>query len=300
MEKRYIVSLRKNITAYLFIAPFFLVYCTFHLYPQVYSIILSFFEYKFVGKSIFLGFLNYIGALQDKIFWKSLGNTAVFWLMTLPVQIVIAFLIASVMTKIASTVRGLLSGFYYMPVVTNLVAVTLVFQLMFDEYYGVFNFLLSIIGVQAIPWLTSPIWAKFSTVLLIIWRGLGYYIVYTLAGLMSVDRELYEYASLEGAGFFQKTIHITVPSIAPIMLYQVFTGTIAGWNIFLEPFLLFKKGGGPLGSALTSAIYIYQEGFSNLKFGYGAAMSIMVALVTTIFAVLQFKLFRTDVQGNVK
>ena len=129
---------------------------------------------------------------------------------------------------------------------------------------------------------------------------MGYYVVYTLAGMMGIDQSLYEYARLEGAGYFQKQFYITLPSMLPILLFQAFSGTIAGWNIFQEPFLLFNKAGaalgngGPLGACRTSAIYIYSEGFANLKYGYGAAMSLIVAVITTVFAVLQFKLFRED------
>lgn len=296
--------LRRNKSPYLFIAPFFIIYITFQMYPQIYSFILSFSEYKFGKKSNFIGLQNFSDALQDPVFWISLKNTAIFWISTLPVQLIVAIIIATLMTSLVSKTRGLLSGFYYLPVVTNVIAVVLVFQLMFDEKFGVFNYLLSLIGVGNVPWLTTPFWARFSLIMFITWRGLGYYIVYTLAGIMSVDKSLYEYAQTEGANRFQREFYITLPSIAPILLYQAFTGTIAGWNLFLEPFLLFNKGAGGLGgiigpenSALTTSIYVYTEGFSNLKFGYGAAMSIMLAAVTTIFAVMQFKIFKTDNKG---
>jgi len=284
---------KRNLSGYLFILPFFVVYIAFQLYPQLYSFVLSFSYYKFGQWQGFVWLENFRDALKDRYFWISLGNTLTLWLSTLPVQLVVGFLIASAMSNIRPRARGMLSGVYYLPVVTNLVAVTLIFQLMFDKYYGVFNYLLQLMGVEPVSWLTNPVWAKVSTSVLIIWRGLGYYVVYTLAGLMSVDKSLYEYATLEGANYLQRQVHITIPSIAPILLYQAFTGTIAGWNIFLEPFLLFPKG-SPLSSCMTTAIYIYDQGFKNLKFGYGAAMSIMVALVTTVFAVLQFRLFKTD------
>ena len=292
--------MKKSKVPYLFIAPFFLTYIIFQLFPQIYSIWISFFDFRFGRASDFVGLTNFIDAFHDNIFWTSLGNTAVFWIATLPVQLLTAFLIATFMMNMAPRLRGLLSGVFYLPTVTNLVAVILIFQLMFDENFGILNYILSFFGVEGIPWLTEAFWAKISTIILIIWRGLGYYVVYTLAGLMGVDRSLYEYARLEGANYVQKQVYITIPLIAPILLFQAFSGTIAGWNIFLEPFLLFNKSGmplgngGPLQSCLTSAIYIYTEGFSHLKYGYGAAMSLIVAVITTIFAVLQFKVFKTD------
>lgn len=289
---------RRNGRAYLFIAPFFIVYLCFHLYPQLFSLYLSVTDFKIRGGTVFVGLRQFQRAFADPMFWKALSNTAIFWITTLPVQMLAAIVIASVMANLPSRLRGVLSGCYYLPVVTNLVAVIFIFQLMFDEQFGVLNYVLSAMGLGSVPWLTDPIVAKLSTVLLITWKGLGYYVVYTLAGLMSVDRSLYEFAIIEGASPVGKTVYITLPSIAPVLLYQAFTGTIAGFNIFLEPFLLFNKGNnglfGPLNSALTSSIYIYNAGFSNLKFSYGAAMSVILALITMVFAVLQFRLFRQD------
>jgi lactose/L-arabinose transport system permease protein len=286
--------IKQHKNPYLFIAPFFITYLAFQLYPQLYSFVLSFSEFKFGGNALFVGFQNFVDAWQDPVFWISIKNTAFFWIGTLPVQLLIAFIIASSMKNLSSKVRGRLSGFYYLPVVTNMVAVVLIFQLMFDQKFGVINYLLSFLGIGQIPWLASASFAKLSTIILITWRGLGYYVIYTLAGLMSVDETLYEYAKIEGANRFQKAFYITLPSIKPILLYQVFTGTITGWSIFLEPFLLFNKTGGPQDSCLTTSMYVYTEGFRNLKYGYGAAMSLMLALITTVFAIMQFKLFRND------
>lgn len=287
----------KKWVPYLFLTPFFFTYLVFQCFPQVFSVYISFFEYKFGQASNFIGLENYMAAFQDNVFWLALGNTAIFWVCTLPIQLVAAFVIATVMMNLGTRIRGALSGIFYLPTVTNLVAVILIFQLMFDENYGILNYLLSFLGIEGIPWLTEPFWAKISTIILIIWRGLGYYVVYIIASLMTVDRTLYEYARLEGASYLQKQVYVTLPSIAPILIFLAFSGTIAGWNIFLEPFLLFNKSGaslgngGPLGSCLTSAIYIYTEGFANLKYGYGAAMSVIITIITTVFAVLQFKLF---------
>ncbi|MCL2866551.1 MAG: sugar ABC transporter permease [Clostridia bacterium] len=283
-----------NKKAYLFIAPFFIIYISFHLFPQLFSLYLSFTNYKIRGGTVWVGLRNYSRVFADNRFWQSIGNTALFWLMTLPVQMVVAVVIATAMSNLPSRMRGLLSGCYYLPVVTNLVATIFVFQLMYDTNYGVINYLLSKLNMAPIPWVTNPSWARVATVLLITWKGLGYYIVFTLAGLMSVDRSLYEYANIEGATSFQKIIHITLPSIAPILLYQAFTGTIAGWNIFMEPFLLFGKTGGPLNACMTASIYIYSEGFNNLKFSSAASMSLLLALITSVFATLQFRLFRQD------
>lgn len=291
--------LKKNKWPYLFITLFFVFYLGFHLYPQLYSIYLSTQNHRGAGRpSTFVGFENFIMAVQDPVFWFSLRNTLIFWLGTLPVQMVISFIIATTMLNViqSTRLRGLLSGFYYLPVVTNLVAVIMIFQLMYDENFGVLNYFLSILGISGVPWLRDPTIARFSTMLLVIWRGVGYYIVLTLAGLMGIDRTLYECAKVEGANYFQKQVYITIPLLKPILLFQIFTGTIAGWNIFLEPFLLFSRNvgawahyGGPGGVGLTAAMYIYSEAFQSMRFGYSAAMALIVAVITTLFALLQFR-----------
>jgi lactose/L-arabinose transport system permease protein len=297
-KKSIFLKLWMNREPYLFILPFLLTYVAFQMYPQLYSLVLSVSERVSGNKYVFVGLQNFADALHDEVFWKSLGNTVILWLCTLPLQLVLGVLLASLMVTLKPRFRGLLSGLYYLPVVTNLVAVTLIFQLIFDDNYGVLNFLLPLIGVGKVPWLTDPFWARATTIILITWRGFGYYVVYSLAGLMSVDRSLYECADIEGASYLQKQFYISIPSIRPILLYQMFTGTIAGWNIFLEPFLLFNKGNsgtfGPLDSVLTTSIYTYTESFGHLKFGYGAAMALMIAAVTTVFAVLQFRMFNAD------
>lgn len=303
MNKNQKKRIKDRLIPYLFLAPFFISYAAFQLFPQLYSVFISFFDFRYGKMEAFTGLNNFKTIIGDSMFWKSLGNTAFFWIATLPVQLVIAFLIATFMIQLMPGKRGILSGIFYLPTVTNLVAIILIFQLMFDEKFGIFNYLLGMAGIAEVPWLTEPFWARISTILLIIWRGLGYYVVYTLAGLLGIDRSLYEYAYLEGAGYIQKHRFITLPLIAPILLVQAFSGTIAGWNIFLEPFLLFNKSGlpvgngGPLQSCLTSAIYVYTEGFANLKYGYGAAMALIVAAITTVFAVMQFRIFKSGKEG---
>ena len=176
-------GIKKSRVPYLFIAPFFLTYIAFQLFPQLYSLWLSVFDVRFGSDFTFVGLQNYCDALKDPIFWDSLKNTAIFWVCTLPVQLVIAFIIASFMVSLAPRLRGMLSGVFYLPTVTNLVAVILIFQLMFDENFGILNFLLNALGINGVSWLTDPVWAKISTIILIIWRGMGYYVVYTLAGI---------------------------------------------------------------------------------------------------------------------
>lgn len=286
-------------SAYLFISPFFIGFAIFGLYPMLYSIYLSFTEFKFKGASLWVGFANYQDILADPDFWVSIRNTLLLWLCTLPLQILLAFFIASVINAfIGKRWKGIFSGIFYLPEVTNLVAVALVFQLIFDNKFGVLNYLLSLVGTPTIPWLVSEPWARVSTILLIIWRGTGWYIVFILAALQGIDKEYYEVAQIDGANIFQKAWYITAPMLRPIFVYLVVMGTISGWQIFTEPYLLMRGVssvlGGPGQAVLTPEMLVYDKAFVSLKFGYASAVSTLIGLVITFFSILYFRVFREN------
>ena len=292
--KRILLYLKKNKWPYLFLLPFFLLYISFQLYPQVFSVMLAFQNYRIGRPTEFVGLRNFTRVLQDPVFYLAIRNTVFIWLGTLPSQLAAGFLIATAMLRLGQRARGLASGVFYLPVVTSLVAVALVFQLMYDTNAGVINHLLGFVGIAPISWLADPQAARFAVILMIFWRGVGYYIVFILAGLISIDNGLYEFATIEGAGYFKKHWYITLPLIKPIMLFLIFTGTIAGWNVFLEPFLLFggAAGGaaaGPGSSGLTLGMFVYTEGILHRRYSYGAAISVYIAVITAIVAVVQFR-----------
>ena len=289
--------LYKHRSAYLFISPFFIGFAVFGLYPMFYSIYLSFMQYNFKAPSVWVGLGNYQDIVRDPTFWISLKNTLILWLGTLPFQLLLAFIIASVINAfIGQRWKGVLSGLYYLPTVTNLVAVALVFQLIFDNQYGIMNFFLKLVGAPTIPWLISEGWARVSTILLITWRGTGWYVVFILAALQSIDKEYYEVAMIDGATTVQKAWYITLPILRPIFLYLVVMGTIAGWQIFTEPYLLMRGVsnvmGGPGQAVLTPAMLVYDKAFVSLKFGYASAVSTLLGVVIAFFSVLYFRFFK--------
>lgn len=291
--------INRNRSPYLYIAPFFISFAVFGLYPMLYSIYLSFCKFKFGQPTVWVGLDNYRAVLADGQFWLSLKNTILLWLGTLPLQLILAFIIASLLNTLASArVRGALSGLYYLPVITNLVAVAMVFNLILDEKFGILNYLLRLIGSQGLPWLTAGQWAKPSTVMLIAWRGTGWYIVFLLAALQGIDRTYYEAAEIDGANAFQRAIYVTLPILSPIFLYLIVMGTISGLQIFTEPYLLFRSAsnvvGGPEQSVLTPAMIIFNQGFQYLKFGYASAVAGILGVIITFFSILYFRLFRQD------
>ena len=170
-------------------------------------------------------------------------------------------------------------------------AVALVFRLMFDEQYGIINLFLSFFGIAPAAWMTSSSLAPITTIILIIWKGLGWYVVYILAALQSVEQVYYEAAKLDGANTLQTIRHVTIPAIRPVLLFLITLGTIAGLQIFTEPFVLFQSSptlGGPESSVLTPSMFIYAQGFKYLKFGNASAMAVLLAESSSCFRRFSF------------
>ena len=290
----FLQTLNRKKTPYLYIAPFFISFALFGLYPLLFSVQLSFSEYK-IGKPItWVGLANYQRVLADPLFWTSLKNVVFLWLGSLPIQLILGFAIAWMLNGVTRRLRGFLSGAFYLPVVTNLVAIALVFRLMFDDQYGIINQFLTLFGVPPPAWMNSSQYAPLTTVILIIWKGLGWYVVYILAALQSVEKVYYEAARIDGANSLQIIRYVTLPSIRPILLFLVTLGTIAGLQIFTEPFILFQSSstlGGPSSSVLTPTMYIYAQGFKYLKFGNASAMAVILGVIIIGLSALQFRLF---------
>ncbi|MBZ0295928.1 MAG: sugar ABC transporter permease [Anaerolineae bacterium] len=288
----FVQTLNRNKTPYLYIAPFFISFALFELYPLVFSVQLSFSDYKIGSQPVWTGLENYQRVLADPLFWLSLKNVLVLWLGSLPIQLVLGFSIAWLLNGVINPIRGLFSGILYLPVVTNLVAVALVFRLMFDDQYGIINVFLTFFGLPAADWMTSSHYAPLTTVILIIWKGLGWYVVYILAALQGVEKVYYEAAKIDGANSLQIIRHVTLPAIRPIVLFLMILGTIAGLQIFTEPYVLYSGSlGGPESSVLTPAMYIYAQGFKYLKFSNASAMAVVLGLIIISLSVIQFRYF---------
>lgn len=287
----FLETLNRNKMPYLYIAPFFISFAIFGLYPLLFSVQLSFSDYRIGRGGNWVGLLNFQRVLADPLFWTSLKNVIILWLGTLPIQLVLGFAIAWLLNSVTARLKGFMSGAFYLPVVTNLVAIALVFRLMFDDQYGIINHFLSFFGIAPIAWMNSSSAAPLTTILLIIWKGLGWYVVYILAALQSVEKVYYEAAKIDGATTLQTVWYITLPTIHPIFLFLTTLGTIAGLQIFTEPAVLFAGGGGPESSVLTPTMYIYTQGFSYLKFGNASATAVILGILIIGLSALQFRFF---------
>ncbi|RKL68471.1 lactose ABC transporter permease [Salipaludibacillus neizhouensis] len=270
---------------YFFIAPAVILFAIFTLYPILASLYLSFQTYE-GGTYTFAGLDNYTRLMGDSIFWTALSNTFFIFIFQVPIMLILAMILASVLNSQLLRLKGFFRVSFFLPAVTSLVAYSLLFSIMLQNN-GLFNEILSYVGIDAIPWLSDSFWAKFSIVMAMTWRWTGYNMIIFLAALQNIPEEMYEAASIDGAGKIRQFFSITVPSLKPIILFAGILSTIGTLQLFDEPFNL--TSGGPGNATMTLGLYIYENGFEYFDFSYGSAIAYVVVMLVAILSYVQFK-----------
>lgn len=271
---------------YYFIAPAVLLLLIFTVYPVISSLILSFQSTK-GGVTEFVGLSNYSKLFRDPIFYKSLGNTFQILLIQVPIMISLSVVIAVLLNSAVLKFKGLFRTAFFLPAITALVAASLVFLIILDENYGLANYLLGVVGLEPISWLSHPFWSKVAIVGVMTWRWVGYNMVIFLAGLQTIPDELYEAADIDGAGPLKKFFNITLPLLKPVFIFTVVTSTIGTLQLFDEVYIL--TGGGPNNATMTITLYLYETGFKYFDFGYASAMAYVLVLIIAVISWLQIK-----------
>jgi len=271
-------------TPYLFIAPFYLLYVLFMLAPIGVALWLSLCELVGLGTPHWEGLRNYHHLLTDGSFQRALGNTGVYVLVSVAVIVPAALLIAQALNVRGLRARDLWRTAYFVPMVVSPIVVALVFGLIFDRHFGLANAVLrALFGTGGVDWLGDPTMARVSICLVMVWRWTGYLTIFFLAGLQNVPRELYESASLDGAGRLRTFRAVTLPALRPVTAFVLVTSFIGAAQIFDEPYLL--TGGGPSEATLSVAQFVYRAAFERQQFGYAAAAG--VVLFAVVFTVSQ-------------
>ncbi|MDT0347452.1 carbohydrate ABC transporter permease [Streptomyces litchfieldiae] len=266
---------QRGLAPYVFISPFYLLYVFFLLVPILVGVYLSCTEWAGLGSPTWVGLRNYRDLLTDNSFWTSVGNTAFYVAFTLVVVVPAALLIAQALNTRGLRGRDLFRMTYFMPVVISPIVITLMFGLFFDNEFGLINGTLqALFGFGGIDWLGDPQWAKFSVVVLVLWRWTGYLTIFFLAGLQNVPRELYEAAAIDGAGPVRRFWDVTLPALRPVTAFVAVTVLVSSAQIFEEPFLLTQ--GGPGESTMSVAMFIYRAGFQRQQLGYAAAAGVLL------------------------
>lgn len=274
-----------NKTAYLMMLPFLLLFIVTILLPTIMSLGFSF---SSISSSIdFIGLNNFKEIFKDPLFFKSYMNVFIFMLGSIPITIFLALVFAVLLNMPHVKGRGFFRTVYYLPAVTSIVAVSSVF-LTFYNPTGLFNAVLTTIGMEPIPWLSDPFWARVAIIIISIWLNVGYYTVLFLAGLQNVSSEIYESAEIDGANKFQQFVKITIPMLKPVILMGMILSTINGLGAFEVPNILFKNGFGPESSAVTVGVNLYKTSFEMVDFGKASAISWTMVIVAAILSVIQF------------
>ncbi|GGZ03140.1 carbohydrate ABC transporter permease [Streptomyces rochei] len=281
---------RLFLTPYLFVAPFYVVFAAFGLYPLVFAFQLSFTDWKGAGEAHFIGLGNYTYLLTSPEFWSSLGNSAVMWLLIVPVQIVGGLAVAVLLANARLRARGLFRVVFIAPFVTPLVAMAQVWIVVFDTDYGLVNSLLNLVGLPDVAWLTSTAWAKPTLALLFLWKTTGFAIIILLAGLQAVPADVYEAAALDGASRRRQFWSLTLPLVRRSIAFLVVVQTLAVFQMFAEPFVVTQ--GGPYGSTTTSGLFLYNH-ITSSDLGTGAANSFLLVLLVFALSLLSVRLLRS-------
>lgn len=282
---------RKKILPYLLVSPYLVHFLLFVSFPVIFSIVLTFHQWNIISPMEYTGLNNYIRLFNDKTFLKSMGNTLIFLSIHIPLQIVIALFLAEILNQ-KIKLRGLFRGAFFLPVIVSGVVVTILWQQLLGYDMGLFNRLLTGIGLGKIGWLMDPNIAMPSIALMATWKNVGLYIILFLVGLQTVPPQYYEAADLEGANHIQKFFRITLPMINPTIFMVVILSTIGGFSLFIEPYIM--TGGGPLNSTMSAVLYIYKQGFFYYHMGYAATLGLFFALIILAVVMIQKKFIEKD------
>ena len=284
---------RENIAGYVFMAPSLLFFLGFVIFPMGMCLFNSFFNYTMTEFS-FVGLSNYVELVRDAIFQKALVNTILIVAVSVPVTCLFSLWVSSVIYKLHDVGTSFFRCVFYLPVVTGSVAVTVVWKWIFNNYYGVLNYVATGLGLveRNVNWLGNPDTALWCIIVILLTTSVGQPIVLYVSALSNVDHSLVEAAEVDGATNLQVFWRIKWPQIMPTTLYILVITTINSFQCFALIQLL--TSGGPNNSTQTIMYYIYYEAFKLNRYGYGSAMGVVLAAIIAVFSALQFKLAKSD------
>ena len=282
--------MHENIAGYLFMAPFLLFFLGFVVYPMFMCIFTSFFDATMGREDIFIGFDNYKELFSDEVFWIALKNTLIIVVVSVPVTCAFSLWIATMISKMPVAATSAFRCIFYLPVVTGSVAVTMVWKWMFNNYYGILNYLGKGMGLidKNINWLGDPKYALGCIILILLTTSVGQPIVLYVSALDNVDKSLVEAAHVDGATETQAFWRIKWPQMMPTTLYILVITTINSFQCFALIQLL--TSGGPKNATMTIMYYIYYNAFKLYRYGYGNAMGVILAIIIAILSAVQFRL----------
>ncbi len=278
---------RKNtLIAWSFIAPNFIGFLIFTLVPVVFSLILAFMKWDSFSTPEFVGLQNFTRMLSDDTFWISLKNTFLYTISVVPLTLICSLGLAILLNQKIKGVKFFRTAFFF-PYVTSLVAIAVVWSMLFHPTMGPINQFLRVVIENPPGWLSSSDWALTAIIIVSVWRGMGYYMILYLAGLQGISKELYEAAAMDGANKWKQFSHITVPALRPTTFFVTIMLVINCFKIF--GLVQVMTDGGP-GRATNVLVYqVYSEAFVKFNFGYASAIAMVLFVIVLVITVIQFK-----------
>jgi cellobiose transport system permease protein len=286
-------SLGERVAPYAYIAPFFVIFGVFGLFPLLFTFYVALFDWNPVAQHTFVGLDNFSRLFDDPRFWNALRNTISIWVLSTVPQLLIALGLAHLLNHARLRSATLFRMSMLVPYITSVAATTVVFAQLFDRDYGLLNWVLHLLGIGPVDFVQSTWGSQAMIATMVIWRWTGYTTLLYLASLQAISRDIYEAASVDGAGNWKQFRYITIPSLRPVIVFTIVTSTIGGLQIFTEPLLVSRSAPltcGPVRQCQTLTLFLFEQGFGQFKFGYGAAIGVTLFVLVVAFALLNFLL----------
>ncbi len=288
---------RRERAGYLFIAPAMTLILVFFLGPVLAAFALSLtdFDIYALGDSAFLRFVglgNYVELFRNPLFWQALGNTAYFVAVGGPLSVLLSLAAALLINDKLVRFKTVFRTAYFLPVVTTLVAVAVVWRYIYHPRYGLLNYALAQVGIDPINWLGDPTWAMPAIILMAAWKNFGFTMIIFIAGLQSIPETLYEAARMDGANRWRQFRHVTLPMLSPTFVFVTIITMIGYFQLFAEPYVMTQ--GGPANSTMSVVLFMYEQGFRWWNLGEAAAVAFVLLVIILAVTVVQLRLRRPE------
>lgn len=285
----------RTAAAWIFLSPALAVITLFFAVPVLAAFVLSFTDFDIYSLGNwdyirFVGVENYIRILETPLFWKALKNTFYFVLIGGPLSVAVSLGTALMLNSKLAKFKSVYRTVYFLPVVSSLIAVAIIWRYLYHPAHGLLNYLLSYVGIPPIDWLGDPAIAMPAIIIMAVWKNFGYNMLIFIAGLQNISDDLYEAAHLDGANWWQQFKEITIPMLKPTTVFIVMITIIGYFQLFAEPYVMTQ--GGPLNSTTSIVLLMYEQGFRWWSMGYAAAIAFVLFIIIMFFTVIQLLLQR--------
>lgn len=292
-RRRTLRKLRESLFWYLLLAPSLLVIFGFSIVPMVWSMYYSLTRGGILGTHPFVGFQNYVKSATHPIFWKTLQNTTLYAVMTIPTVIVLALIVALIILQLPA-LQGFFRSTVYFPLIIPVVIAANLWAYIVSRDFGPLNQFLGWFGIPRIDWLGDPFWAIPAIVSMEIWRGFGFYVIILFAAMQSIPKDLNEAARIDGARSLQLIWSITLPLLRPALGFCFIMATIFNFQLFDPVYVLTQ--GGPAWSTSTVSWYVYVNAFDYDNVGFACTMGVLLLLLILVLSLIQLRFFRSDIE----